>query len=60
VISLAGLWLLLPAWLHLLGLAALGATLAWTLWRAQAALRWPDHEAGLRRSATVCRAARTT
>ena len=40
---------LLPAWLHALGLLAFLAGLAWAVWRARAAWRWPDHTAGLRR-----------
>jgi uncharacterized protein (TIGR02302 family) len=49
VVSLLGLWTLLPAWLHALGLAALGLGLAWSLWRARHAFLWPSQDAGLRR-----------
>ena len=49
VVSLLGLWSLLPAWLHALGLAALTLGLIWTLWRTRGALLWPTREAGLRR-----------
>jgi uncharacterized protein (TIGR02302 family) len=49
VVSLLGLWALLPAWLHALGLAGLAGGLVWTLWRARASLLWPNHDAGLRR-----------
>jgi uncharacterized protein (TIGR02302 family) len=49
VISLFGLWTLLPGWLHGLGLALLASALIWTLWQARASLSWPDDAAGLRR-----------
>jgi uncharacterized protein (TIGR02302 family) len=49
VVSLLGLWALLPAWLHALGLAGLAGGLIWTLWRARASLLWPNHDSGLRR-----------
>ena len=49
VVSLLGLWALLPAWLHALGLAALAGGLIWSLWRARMSLLWPGHDAGLRR-----------
>jgi hypothetical protein len=49
VVSLFGVWAILPAWLHALGLLGFLAALAWTGWRARHAWRWPDHGAGLRR-----------
>ena len=49
VISLFGFWVILPVWLHALGLAAFLAGLLWTGWRGRHAWRWPDHGAGLRR-----------
>jgi uncharacterized protein (TIGR02302 family) len=49
IISLLGLWALLPGWLHGLGLTLLAGGLLWTLGQARAGLRWPDHAAGLRR-----------
>ena len=49
VVSLFGVWVLLPAWLHVLGLFGFLAGLAWTIWRSRHAWRWPDHTAGLRR-----------
>ena len=50
VVSLLGLWTLLPAWLHALGLAAPGARPgAGALWRARHAFLWPSQDAGLRR-----------
>ena len=42
VVSLFGIWAMLPAWLHALGLLA-PRGLAWTAWRARHAWRWPDH-----------------
>lgn len=55
VISLFGVWAMLPAWLHALGLLAFFAGLVWTVWRARHAWRWPDHDAGLRRLEQVNR-----
>jgi hypothetical protein len=55
VVSLLGLWAMLPAWLHALGLLAFLAGLVWTVWRARHAWRWPDHIAGLRRLEQVNR-----
>ena len=55
VVSLLGLWAMLPAWLHGLGLLAFLAGLLWTAWRARHAWRWPDHTAGLRRLEQVNR-----
>ena len=55
VVSLLGLWAMLPAWLHALGLLAFFAGLLWTGWRARHAWRWPDHSAGLRRLEQVNR-----
>jgi hypothetical protein len=49
VVSLLGLWAVLPAWLHGLGLLAFLAALGWTAWRSRQAWRWPSHNAGLRR-----------
>jgi uncharacterized protein (TIGR02302 family) len=49
VVSLLGVWALLPGWLHGLALALLTGGLIWTLWRARASLRWPAPVAGLRR-----------
>ena len=49
VVSLFGVWVLLPAWLHVLGLFGFLAGLAWTIWRSRHAWRWPDHTSGLRR-----------
>ncbi|MGH6902504.1 MAG: DUF4175 family protein, partial [Geminicoccaceae bacterium] len=49
VVSLLGLWATLPGWLHALGLVLFVAALGWTAWRARHALRWPNHNAGLRR-----------
>jgi Domain of unknown function (DUF4175) len=49
VVSLFGIWAMLPAWLHALGLLAFLAGLTWAGWRARHAWRWPDHTAGLRR-----------
>jgi uncharacterized protein (TIGR02302 family) len=49
VVSLFGVWIMLPAWLHALGLLAFLAGLAWSVWRARDAWRWPDQTAGLRR-----------
>ncbi|HEY7600696.1 MAG TPA: DUF4175 family protein, partial [Candidatus Limnocylindrales bacterium] len=49
VVSLLGFWILLPAWLHALGLLGFAVALAWTAWRARHAWRWPDQTAGLRR-----------
>ena len=49
VVSLLGVWALLPAWLHGLGLAALALGLVWSLWRARGAFLVPGHDAGLRR-----------
>ena len=49
VVSLVGLWALLPGWLHGLALALLAGGLAWSLWRVRASLGWPDHASGLRR-----------
>ncbi|HEX6114768.1 MAG TPA: DUF4175 family protein, partial [Geminicoccaceae bacterium] len=55
VVSLLGLWAMLPAWLHGLGLLAFLAGLVWTVWGARHAWRWPDHNAGLRRLEQVNR-----
>ncbi len=49
IISLFGLWALLPGWLHGAALALLAGGLIWTLWRARASLRWPNQSAALRR-----------
>ena len=46
---LLGLWAVLPAWLHGLGLLAFLAALGGTAWRSRQAWRWPSHNAGLRR-----------
>ena len=46
VVSLLGVWALLPGWLHGLLLLGFAAGLGWTLWRARAALRWPSHVPG--------------
>lgn len=40
-VSLAGLWYLLPGWLHLLLLLGFAAALGWTVWRAIRTMRWP-------------------
>ena len=45
VVSLLGVWALLPAWLHGLGLAALALGLVWSLWRARGAFLVPGHDA---------------
>ena len=55
VVSLLGLWAILPAWLHGLGLLAFLAALGWTAWRSRAAWRWPNRNAGLRRLERVNR-----
>ncbi len=47
--SLFGLWALIPGWLHLLCLIAVGATIVGVLWRARRRFRLPDRGAGLRR-----------
>ena len=39
VVSLLGLWAMLPAWLHGLGLLAFLAGLVWTVWGARRAWR---------------------
>jgi hypothetical protein len=49
VVSLLGLWSLLPVWLHALGLLGFLAALLWTAWQGRRAWRWPDRGAGLRR-----------
>ena len=55
VVSLFGVWAILPAWLHALGLLAFLAALAWAGWQASHAWRWPDHIAGLRRLESINR-----
>src|SRR5688572_24418652 len=55
VVSLLGLWAMLPAWLHAIGLLTFLAGVLWTAWRARHAWRWPDHSTGLRRLEQVNR-----
>ncbi|MGH6943244.1 MAG: DUF4175 family protein, partial [Geminicoccaceae bacterium] len=57
VLSLLGVWAHLPGWLHVLGLAAFVAALAWSLLGARGAMRWPRREAGLSRLERVNRLA---
>ncbi len=49
VLSLFGLWLSLPLWLHVPLLAMFLGLLGWTLWRARLALRVVGRDAGLAR-----------
>ncbi len=49
VISLFGLWQVLPGWLHGLGLLLFAAALGWSLFKAAKALAWPSRDAGLGR-----------
>ena len=49
VISLFGLWRLMPGWLHGLGLAAFLLALGYAIFSARGSLRWPSRYAGLGR-----------
>ncbi|MFZ1425140.1 MAG: TIGR02302 family protein, partial [Geminicoccaceae bacterium] len=49
VLSLFGLWLSLPLWLHVPLLAMFFGLLGWTLWRARLKLRVVGRDAGLAR-----------
>ena len=49
VITVFGLWIYLPGWLHALGLVAFAGALVWTLWRGRGAFLLPAREAGIRR-----------
>lgn len=49
VVSLLGVWVRLPQWLHALGLLAFLAALVWTVWHGRHAWRWPTRNAGLQR-----------
>ena len=49
VLSLFGLWLVVPRLLHVVLLAALAAALGWASWRAAAVLRLATRDAGLSR-----------
>ncbi|MGI9510028.1 MAG: DUF4175 family protein, partial [Geminicoccaceae bacterium] len=48
-VSLFGLWLYLPSWLHAFGLFAFAAALVWTIFKARVALGWPSRDVGLGR-----------
>ena len=49
VLSLFGLWLSLPLWLHVPLLAVFFGLLGWTLWHARLTLRVVGRDAGLAR-----------
>ncbi len=53
VISLLGLWQLLPGWLHGIGLVLFAAAFCRTLFSARAAFVWPSRNSGLGRLETV-------
>ncbi len=48
LVSLAGVWPLMPVWVHALVLAAFAGLLTWSLVAARH-LRWPDRHAAIRR-----------
>ena len=53
VVAFFDLLPMLPSWLHALVLAAFAGALIWSLYRARAAFRIPDHAAGVRRLETA-------
>ena len=53
IISLLGLWSLLPAWLHAIGLVGFALAFYWSLKGMAGALRWPDQDSGLGRLEAV-------
>jgi uncharacterized protein (TIGR02302 family) len=53
VVAFLDLLPMLPSWLHALVLAAFAGALGWSLYRARASFRIPDHAAGVRRLETA-------
>jgi len=49
IITIFGLWALLPGWLHALGLMAFAAAFVWALWLGRGAYHMPARDAAIRR-----------